>query len=127
MERCPTCQARLKQDPICPRCRTDLSWLFRIESQAAARLRQAIGLLAAGEEAQALAVVEASLRLQRTPIGMALHGYLTHLAAPPSVAETPSAPGLKAQDASGQPWAKEKNNAFLADLLARLRGWLRAH
>jgi len=76
MERCPVCQARLKQDPACPRCRTDLSRLLTIEEQADAWLRQAFTELAAGRKAQAKHAVEASLRLKRGPLASHLRAFL---------------------------------------------------
>ena len=76
MERCPVCQARLKQDPACPRCRADLSRLVAIEEQADLNLRQAMAALATGNEAQALRDVEASLRLKCVPLASRLRGFL---------------------------------------------------
>lgn len=76
MERCPVCQARLKQDPACPRCRTDLSMLVAIENQAALKLGRAIAALAADNGVQALRTVEASLHLKRGPLASRLRGFL---------------------------------------------------
>jgi hypothetical protein len=77
MERCPTCQARIKEAPAaCPRCKTGLTLLFAIEAEAASELRRASALLAEGEDARALQAVEASLRLKREPLGQALRGFL---------------------------------------------------
>ena len=76
MERCPTCQARLRQDTVCPRCKTDLSGLLAIESDAAIWLRRSVALLAAGDEAQALQAVENSLLLKRDPFASLLQGFL---------------------------------------------------
>ncbi len=77
MERCPTCQARIRDASVCPRCRTNLTSLLAIESDAATWLRQAVGRLAAGEEAQALDAVENSLRLKREPLALSLRGFLS--------------------------------------------------
>lgn len=77
MERCPTCQAKLRDTPVCPRCKTDLTRLASIEAEAAVRLRAAVALLAAGEEAQAAQAVEASLRLKREPLGQLLRAFLS--------------------------------------------------
>ena len=76
MERCPTCQARLRQDPVCPRCKTDLSRLMAIEADAAAWLKRSVALLATGDEALALQAVEASLRLKREPFALLVQGFL---------------------------------------------------
>ncbi len=85
MERCPTCQARLRQDPVCPRCKTDLSGLRLIESDAAIWLRRSVALLAAGDQAQALQAVDNSLRLKRDSFAFLLQGFL--LRPVPSVLE----------------------------------------
>ena len=76
MERCPTCQARLRQDPVCPRCKTDLTRLMAIESDAVAWLKRSIALLATGDEVLALQAVEASLRLKREPLALLVQGFL---------------------------------------------------
>ena len=76
MERCPTCQARLRQDPVCPRCKTDLARLMAIEADAAAWLKRSVVLLATGDEALALQAVESSLRLKREPLAMLVQGFL---------------------------------------------------
>ncbi len=76
MERCPTCQARLRQDPVCPRCQTDLTRLMAIESDATAWLMRSVAQLAAGDEVLALRAVEASLRLKREPLALLVHGFL---------------------------------------------------
>ncbi len=78
MERCPVCQAKVKQDPACPRCKTDLARLLAIEAEASRWLMQAIGELAAGEDAKALHAVESSLRLKREFLAVRLRGFLTH-------------------------------------------------
>lgn len=77
MERCPTCQARLKDAPVCPRCKTDLSQPLSIQAQADAWLRRAIALLAAGDERAALVAVETSLRLKREALAVLLRGFLS--------------------------------------------------
>jgi len=76
MERCPTCQARLRQDPVCPRCKTDLTRLMAIEADAAAWLKRSVALLATGDEALALQAVEASLRLKQEPLALLVQGFL---------------------------------------------------
>jgi len=76
MERCPNCQARLKEATVCPRCKTDLTRLLAIEAEAAVYLRRALALLAEGDEARALQALQASLRLKREPLGLLLRGFL---------------------------------------------------
>ena len=76
MERCPTCQARLRGEPVCGRCRSDLSLALAAEAQAAGMLRAAVVHLAEGGEAAALDALEASLRLKRGPLAARLRDFL---------------------------------------------------
>jgi hypothetical protein len=76
MERCPTCQARLKDASVCPRCKTDLSRPLSIQAQADAWLQRAFALLAEGKETQAMDAVEASLRFKREPLALLVKGFL---------------------------------------------------
>lgn len=84
MDRCPVCQARLKQDPACPRCKADLARAQAAEAGAARRLARAVAALAYGREAEALAAADASLSLRRTPLATRLQGFLRRRLAPPS-------------------------------------------
>jgi Tfp pilus assembly protein PilF len=76
MERCPTCQARLRGEPVCARCRTDLSLPLAVEAEAAARLRRAVARLAEGDPAAARSALEESLRLKRDPLALLLRDFL---------------------------------------------------
>lgn len=76
MDRCPTCQARLREPPVCGRCRTDLSLALAVEEEAAAKLRLAFARLAEGDMPAARRAVEDSLRLKREPRAFALRGFL---------------------------------------------------
>ncbi|MGX2028776.1 MULTISPECIES: hypothetical protein [Methylocaldum] len=76
MERCPTCQARLREDPVCARCRTDLSLPLAAEAQACAKLHQAVARLGAGDAAAARQALEESLQLKRSPLALLLRGFL---------------------------------------------------
>lgn len=76
MERCPTCQARLREEPVCARCRTDLSLPLAAEAQAGAKLHQAVARLGEGDTAAARHALEESLRLKRTPLAVLLQGFL---------------------------------------------------
>jgi hypothetical protein len=76
MDRCPTCQARLKDASVCPRCKSDLSRARSIQAQADAWLRRAVALLAEGEETQAMEALETSLRLKREPLALLVQGFL---------------------------------------------------
>ncbi|BBA35865.1 uncharacterized protein sS8_3933 [Methylocaldum marinum] len=76
MERCPTCQARLREDPVCARCRTDLSLPLAAEAQACAKLRQAVARLGEGDAALARQALEQSLHLKRSLLAQLLQGFL---------------------------------------------------
>jgi hypothetical protein len=76
MEHCPTCQARLREPPVCSRCGTDLSLPLAAEAKAAAKLHLALARLAGGDIPMALQAVEESLRLKRGPLAEALRGFL---------------------------------------------------
>jgi Tfp pilus assembly protein PilF len=76
MERCPTCQARLREEPVCARCRTDLSLPLAAEAQAYAKLHRAVARLGEGDTTAAREALEESLRLKRSPLAVALRGFL---------------------------------------------------
>ena len=76
MERCPTCQARLREQPVCPRCRTDLTWPLALEARAAARLRVAIARLAAGDRTAARRALNESLLCKRGQLARLLRTFL---------------------------------------------------
>ncbi len=97
MERCPTCQARWRGEPICGRCRTDLSVALAAEAQATAKLRAAIAHLAGSDGKAARDALEESLRLKRGPLALSLRNFL---------ARTPEGGGSEAgRDRTGtSPW-----------------------
>jgi hypothetical protein len=76
MERCPTCQARLREPPVCSRCGTDLSLPLAAEAKAAAKLHLAFARLVEGDIPMARQAVEESMRLKRGPLTAALRGFL---------------------------------------------------
>jgi len=76
MERCPTCQAQLREPPVCGRCQTDLSRSIAAEQAAGNQLRIAIEHWAAGDLPAARQAVERSLLLKREPLAIALRGLL---------------------------------------------------
>lgn len=41
MDRCPTCKAKYKGQPVCHRCKTDLGLLIQIEKDAVMHLHEA--------------------------------------------------------------------------------------
>ena len=79
MERCPTCQARLRGESVCGRCRTDLGLVLRAETLAATQLRAAIAHLAGGDEEAARRALEESLRLKRGPLALRLRDFLARM------------------------------------------------
>ena len=76
MEGCPTCQARLRDPALCARCKTDLSQLVAIETEAGRLLGKAIGLLAGDRSDEAGTILQKSLGLKREPLALALGGFL---------------------------------------------------
>ncbi|SEH06174.1 hypothetical protein [Candidatus Venteria ishoeyi] len=76
MERCPICRARLKSDPVCPRCGSDLSQVLSSAAKALALRDQALLLVAQGETASALRLLQHSLLLKRDPMLVALQNFL---------------------------------------------------
>ncbi|MFO1431891.1 MAG: hypothetical protein U1F76_17425 [Candidatus Competibacteraceae bacterium] len=76
MERCPVCNAKFKEDPVCYRCGTDLSALLRIERQAELLERQAMAFYGAGYLDEAQRVAEQALALMRSPLRCRLVEFL---------------------------------------------------
>ncbi|MFM8442186.1 MAG: hypothetical protein ACKN9W_02455 [Methylococcus sp.] len=77
MERCPTCQARLRDPAFCARCKTDLAQAAAIETEARRLLGQAIDRLADNRSAEAGTILRKSLKLKREPLALALEGFLS--------------------------------------------------
>jgi len=76
MERCPTCRARLRDTPSCPRCGTELARLQAIEAGAMRHLGLAVAHLRQGDEDVALREIEHSLRLKREPLALVLRAFI---------------------------------------------------
>lgn len=76
MERCPACQARLREPPICGRCQADLSLALAAEDTAARRLRQVLECWAAGDRHAARGALEQSLAARRQLLALALRACL---------------------------------------------------
>ncbi|RLA21714.1 MAG: hypothetical protein DRQ62_09145, partial [Gammaproteobacteria bacterium] len=64
MERCPCCNARLKEAVICPRCRADLSAVIGSEQAAEKYLAKAIQQWAEGEGEQSIQALVFALNLK---------------------------------------------------------------
>ncbi|MDP3479192.1 MAG: hypothetical protein Q8R88_05430 [Desulfoprunum sp.] len=76
MERCPLCNARVKGDSDCPRCRVDLAPLLALESQSNVLCRQAVKALGAGDLDRAKDLALQAASCQATPFALALAGFL---------------------------------------------------
>ena len=68
-ERCPCCNARLKQAVNCPRCRADLTEVIHAEKLAEFWLSQAIQHLTDVKIEQSSVAINRSLRLKKTKVG----------------------------------------------------------
>jgi hypothetical protein len=66
MERCPTCKAPYKGEPVCHRCGTDLGLLIQIEDNAAAYLKSAAAAFASGDFERAFGLARRSLSLYQS-------------------------------------------------------------
>ncbi|MCK5889008.1 MAG: hypothetical protein KAG19_03595 [Methylococcales bacterium] len=78
MERCPCCNARLRERLICSRCKADLSLVIQSEKVAKEWLSQAMDDWSQGELAEGIAALDYSLALKNTQIAQAFKGYIIH-------------------------------------------------
>ena len=78
MERCPCCNARLRQTAICPRCRADLSAIIDAEKLAAFWLSQAMRCLKDDKIEQSSVAINRSLRLKKTEAASIFREFLIH-------------------------------------------------
>jgi len=76
MDRCPCCKARLFETSLCNRCGADLSLPLAAEKAARYHLDKAINLGLAGQTIQSLDVLQQSLLLKATPLGLRLSEFL---------------------------------------------------
>jgi len=76
MERCPCCNARLKENVICPRCQADLSALIATEQAAECSLAQAVQHWANKEGEQSIAAVILALSLKKSGLALKFRDYL---------------------------------------------------
>lgn len=77
MERCPTCQARLRDESVCLRCRTDLSRPRAAKVRARLRLRAAVAHLTEGHDTLANRALDESVHLKREPLAIWLRKFLS--------------------------------------------------
>lgn len=78
IERCPCCNARLKQAIICPRCRADLNTLIKSEKSAQFWLTQSVQYLIENKIGQSSFAINLSLRLKRTKMAITFRDFLIH-------------------------------------------------
>ncbi|NOQ16275.1 MAG: hypothetical protein GQ581_04380 [Methyloprofundus sp.] len=76
MERCPCCNARLRERIVCARCQADLSVLVNLAQAAEAWLSTAMDCLAAGEFEQSISALEFSLTLNKTQLAFVFRDFM---------------------------------------------------
>jgi len=76
MERCPCCNARLKDNIICPRCQADLSALIATEKTAEQYLAKAIQYWANKQGEQSIAALMSALNLKTSSLALRFRDYL---------------------------------------------------
>lgn len=76
MKRCPCCNARLKDSPLCARCGADLSRALRCEQLAKQWLALSLQTLEAGQASIAVHAVKRSLSYRQTPEARAFRGFI---------------------------------------------------
>jgi hypothetical protein len=77
-ERCPCCNARLKQAVSCPRCRADLSAIIQAEKSAEFWLSQAMQHLIDDKTEQSSVAINHSLRLKKTKVATVFREFIIH-------------------------------------------------
>jgi|GEM_PF-593249 len=75
MERCPTCRARLKGQPLCHRCGTDLTLALQAETTAKQWLQRALHCFSEGSVDDAEVALDRAMMLHRTPLASALRPF----------------------------------------------------
>ncbi len=76
MERCPCCNARLKEAVTCPRCRADLSAVIGSEQAAEKYVAKAIQQWAEGEGEQSIQALVFALNLKKTQLAVVFRDFL---------------------------------------------------
>ncbi|BCG64333.1 MAG: hypothetical protein methR_P2106 [Methyloprofundus sp.] len=76
MERCPCCNARLRERIVCARCQADLSVLIHSAQAAEAWLSIAMDYLATGELEQSITALEFSLALNKTQLAFVFRDFM---------------------------------------------------
>ncbi len=76
MERCPCCNARLKEAVVCRRCQADLSAVMGSEQAAEQYLAKAIQHWAHKQAEQSIAALMSALSLKKTRLTLLFRDYL---------------------------------------------------
>ena len=76
MERCPCCNARLREQPTRPRCKADFSPLINSEQAAKYCLSKAMDYWAEGNIEQGISTLKQSLALKKTQAAEAFLGFI---------------------------------------------------
>jgi len=72
LARCPGCQARLTEDPACPRCGCDLTLVRRAEVQARQLVVRAVHAWVQGDHERARVLARSALVIDNSPLGLAV-------------------------------------------------------
>jgi len=78
MQRCPCCNARLRELEKCSRCKADLSVLVSNEQAARFWLAKAIQYYLAEKIEQSIAATDVSLSIKKTELAIALREFIIH-------------------------------------------------
>lgn len=76
MQRCPSCNARLKDRVICARCKADLTVLIRSERSAQQWLTKAVEACVANNIEQGITALVISLSLHKTRIALVFREFI---------------------------------------------------
>ena len=76
MDRCPGCNARLRELVLCPRCKADLSAIINAEQSARFWLSKAIYYCLESKTEQGIAALNLSLGLNKTRVANVFRDFL---------------------------------------------------
>lgn len=76
MQRCPSCNARLRERTVCSRCKADLTIVFSIQQAAELWLSKAIQNCHAENIEQSITAINLSLTLKKTRLALVFREYL---------------------------------------------------
>ena len=76
MDRCPCCNARLREAAICPRCKADLSAIINADKSAQFWLSKAIHCCLESKTEQSIAALDLSLCLKKTRMADVFRDFL---------------------------------------------------